>query len=129
MPTKKPRVTFTMDENQLAKIDEYRFKNKLKNQTQAILSLIEYGFDNLNSLESEQNFSKEQITLIEKYSGLDEYGKEIVDFILDKEYERAMDDYVEFAARGGKYKVKREVAEKWAKEVVSDSCERNDDLC
>ena len=43
MPTDKPRVTFTVSQDTLDKIDDYRFRNKSKNQTQAILSLIEKG--------------------------------------------------------------------------------------
>lgn len=43
MLTDKPRVTFTVSQDTLDKIDDYRFRNKSKNQTQAILSLIEKG--------------------------------------------------------------------------------------
>jgi hypothetical protein len=45
MPTEKPRVTITMTEEALNRINEFRFKFKYKNQTQAILSLIEKGFE------------------------------------------------------------------------------------
>lgn len=45
VPIEKPRVTITMTEEQLAQIEEYGFRNKIKNQTQAILSLIEKGID------------------------------------------------------------------------------------
>lgn len=48
MPTEKPRVTITMSEDQLAQIEEYRFGNKIKNQAQAILSLIEKDMDQLD---------------------------------------------------------------------------------
>ncbi len=48
MPTQKPRVTITVDEEQLNEIEDYRFKNRMKNQTQAILSLIEKGLDELS---------------------------------------------------------------------------------
>lgn len=43
MPTDKPRVTFTIDDEKLAKLESYRYENKIKNQTQAILSLIDKG--------------------------------------------------------------------------------------
>lgn len=49
MPTEKPRVTITMSEEQLAQIEHYRYGNKMKNQTQAILSLIEKGMDLLQA--------------------------------------------------------------------------------
>lgn len=47
MPTEKPRVTITMSQEQLSKIDEYRFGHKIKNQTQAILSLIDVGLTDI----------------------------------------------------------------------------------
>lgn len=47
MPTDKPRVTITMTEDQFRQVEEYRFGSKMKNQTQAILSLITMGFDEL----------------------------------------------------------------------------------
>lgn len=47
MPTEKPRITITMSPEQLQEVDQYRFDNKLKNQTQAILSLIRTGLDEL----------------------------------------------------------------------------------
>lgn len=47
MPTEKPRITFTLDEDTLKAIDDYKFKNRIKNQSQAILSLIEIGMDSL----------------------------------------------------------------------------------
>lgn len=47
MPTDKPRITITMTEDQFRKVEEYRFGNKMKNQTQAILSLIAMGFAEL----------------------------------------------------------------------------------
>lgn len=53
MPTEKPRVTITMTEEQLAQIEGYRYGNKMKNQTQAILSLIEKGMDVLETEASE----------------------------------------------------------------------------
>lgn len=44
MPTMNPRITFTVSEETMNAIDEYRFSHRLKNQTQAILSLIDLGF-------------------------------------------------------------------------------------
>lgn len=48
MPTENPRVTITMSEEQLEEIKDYLHENKLKNQTQAILSLINKGFEAIN---------------------------------------------------------------------------------
>lgn len=92
MPTAKPRVTITMTEEQLQKIENLRFKKRFKNQTQAILALIDAGFETLKS----KNISAEDIIarnhdkkMVKKYHLLDDHGKEIVDFILEKEYERS----------------------------------------
>ena len=52
MPTDKPRVTFAISEEKLAELEAYRYDNKIKNQTQAILSLIDKG---LSALESEKD--------------------------------------------------------------------------
>lgn len=48
MPTEKPRVTITVTEEQLKEIEEFRYSNKMKNQTQAILSLVNAGLKELN---------------------------------------------------------------------------------
>lgn len=44
MPTEKTRITITLDDDLASKIDDYRFANRQKNQTQAIVSLIKKGF-------------------------------------------------------------------------------------
>lgn len=49
MPTENPRITITMSKEQLEEIKDYLHKNRLKNQTQAILSLINKGFEALNA--------------------------------------------------------------------------------
>lgn len=59
--------------------------------------------------------SPEENGLIKKYRELDEHGKEVVDFILNKEYERSTSEYIEFAARGGKIKLYKKAAESLAK--------------
>jgi len=60
MPTMNPRITFTVSEETMNAIDEYRFSHRLKNQTQAILSLIDLGFRVLQD--------KEPVEPIEKLS-------------------------------------------------------------
>jgi hypothetical protein len=47
MPTDKPRFTITMDDDLLQRIDEFKFSNRYKNQTQAVIALIEKGIDTL----------------------------------------------------------------------------------
>lgn len=51
MPTMNPRITFTVSEETMKAIDEYRFSHRLRNQTQAILSLIDIGFKVLQGRE------------------------------------------------------------------------------
>lgn len=63
MPTMNPRITFTVSEETMNAIDEYRFSHRLKNQTQAILSLIDLGFRVLQD--------KEPIEPVEKLSDED----------------------------------------------------------
>ena len=45
MPTKNPRVSFALSEELLREIDEFRYKNRIKNQTQAFIALINRGFE------------------------------------------------------------------------------------
>lgn len=93
MPTIKPRVTITMTEEQLQKIEDLRFKKRFKNQTQAILALIDAGFEILKAKPTNaediiaQNHDKQ---MIKKYHALDEHGKEMVDLVLAKEYDRTI---------------------------------------
>ena len=54
MPTERPRVTITVPEDQLKEIEAYRYGNKMKNQTQAILSLVRAGLDEIERQKSEQ---------------------------------------------------------------------------
>jgi phage repressor protein C with HTH and peptisase S24 domain len=60
MPTEKPRVTITMSEQELEQINEYRFKNRINNQTQAILSLVERGFGALQAPQPSVSAEKEK---------------------------------------------------------------------
>lgn len=55
MPTDKPRVTITMTEDELKQIEDYRYGNKMKNQTQAILSLIKNGFSEIERQQAEES--------------------------------------------------------------------------
>lgn len=91
MPTKKPRITITMSEEQLKNIEKYQHTNKIKNQTQAILSLINAGFKELGSSNIDYiNYHDDELIfdLVEKYTELDPHGKDIVDIVLQKEHER-----------------------------------------
>ncbi len=45
MPTEKPRVTITMTDEQKKQIEDFQFSYRLKNTTQAILTLLKIGLD------------------------------------------------------------------------------------
>ena len=47
MPTDKPRFTITLEQDLVTKIDNYKYSHRMKNQNQAVISLIEKGFDSL----------------------------------------------------------------------------------
>ncbi len=88
MPTEKPRVTFTISQEKLDKVDAYRFDNKFKNQTQAILSLIEKGLADLEQKETSP-FSSEAMQLAQDYdTKLDAWGKRQVRSTADIEIAR-----------------------------------------
>lgn len=90
MPTEKPRITFTVDEEMHNKITDYKYSHRIKNQSQAILSLLEQGLDKLENANSEilDIEDIEEHPLLYKYSKLDDHGKAAVDAILDIEYDR-----------------------------------------
>lgn len=75
------------------------------------------------------NLQYNEMEHIKKYRSLDDYGKNIIDTILEKEYARCEDEYVEIAARGGKYKVKRESLIELAKRLDAEPYEEDHDLC
>lgn len=75
------------------------------------------------------NLQYNEMEHIKKYRSLDDYGKDIIDTILEKESARCEDEYVEIAARGGKYKVKREALIELAKRLDAEPYEEDHDLC
>ena len=90
MPTEKPRVTFTLDKETLEKIDEFRFSSKSKNQSQAILSLIEKGLSKteFEIKKSPSELSEEARKVAKDYDGLDQPGKHTVRVVIDSEQAR-----------------------------------------
>lgn len=93
MPTEKPRVTITMSREELERIDNFRFENKMKNQTQAILSLIKSG---LKELEADMGpetkeapaISDGAMQIAKDYDGLDRWGQQTVRSVVSHEMER-----------------------------------------
>ncbi len=41
MPTEKPKILITFDEDLLKRIDDYRFENRINSRSEAIRRLIE----------------------------------------------------------------------------------------
>lgn len=100
MPTEKPRFTITMPDELFSRITEYRFQNRMKNQTQAVIDLIEKGFAAMSA----GNPALVDDAHIKKYRTLDGYGKRAVDAVLDIEAERCQrenESRLEVAARAG----------------------------
>ena len=93
MPTDKPRVTFTVSTETLEKIDEYRFSSKAKNQSQAILSLLEKGLAAYmpEAKISSPEFSEEERKVARDYAALDYHGKRIVKVVISEEQKRMTD--------------------------------------
>lgn len=90
MPTEKPRVTFTISQERLSEVEAYRFENKFKNQTQAILSLLEKGLSGIEEGKGKvkgkaPSLSDEARRVAERYSKLDVYGKSAVQAIINEE--------------------------------------------
>ena len=100
MPTEKPRITITMSNDQLKRIEEYRYSGRLKNQTQAILSLIEKGYDALSENGGIEIFdskkasplSDEAMKLAQDYDNLDNWGRQAVRELADTELARMEDE-------------------------------------
>lgn len=91
MPTEKPRVTFTISREKLSELEAYQHENKIKNQTQAILSLIDKGISEyLSDIKNAPPYSEEALKLAKDYDSLDRHGKRIVRMVADEEKARCM---------------------------------------
>ena len=71
MPTLNPRITFTLSEEMANRIDEFRFDNRIKNQTQAIVALLNIGLKSLGDEPLPPEFTEEEVHLVEVYRGAD----------------------------------------------------------
>lgn len=73
MATENPRITFTLSEEMRKRIDEYRFDNRIRNQTQAIVALINIGLKELcaNTTEQKPYISKEEEKVLSAYRAAD----------------------------------------------------------
>lgn len=127
MPTNKPRVTFALSEGQLERLEDYRIDQRIKNQSQAILSLIEKGLSDIEkngtTYDEPPEEKRKLDELVKKYRLLDPYGKEAVDCVLDVESRRceaARKEQLEQAAEA--LRKKREQSEA-AEEIAPDASE------
>lgn len=97
MPTKKPRVTFTLTQEELDRIDDFRFAAKMKNQTQAILKLIELGLAEMGAVDSSPETKKAPSMTDEAKELLELYNE------LNPEGQRQVTDYADTLVKSGKY--------------------------
>lgn len=69
MATEMKRITISVPDDLNAKIETYWHGNKMRNQTQAIISLINLGFSKLTGepIEKLPQFTEDEIQLIKEY--------------------------------------------------------------
>lgn len=110
MPTEKPRVTFTISQDKLDVVDSYRFSHKFKNQTQAILALIEKGLSDFEPQKA-PSISDVAMKLAMDYDELDGHGQRVVRLVADEEKTRCAAERQEKAAALRKQREQMEAAE------------------
>jgi metal-responsive CopG/Arc/MetJ family transcriptional regulator len=102
MPTDKPRYTITLDKEMLDKIDDFRFKNRFPNRTQATLELIRIGIEtiekNKGCIKAEKqaeynDFKSHKVSnsnnYSEEFSSDDDIEKELESYRKELEFEKA----------------------------------------
>ena len=97
MPTENPRITITVSPELQSRLDDYKYKHRMKNQTQTIVSLIEKGIGLLEASHSPHtisDLSPDESNLIAQYRTLDESGKTLVDFVVSHESIRSAENSV-----------------------------------
>ena len=82
MPTDKPRISFALSEELLRQVDEYRFSHRVKNQSQAIIQLMEKGLEVLMSQPAPEtptdDLTEQERNLIMDFRSLSPQGKAYV---------------------------------------------------
>ena len=58
MPTDKPRFTITVDPALMQEIEDYRYNHRIKNQTQAVISLMPVSYTHLSASSSSPSLSR-----------------------------------------------------------------------
>lgn len=93
MPTKKPRVTFALPEDTYQMVEQYRYDSRIKNQTQAILSLINAGLEDVEGkIKKAPSMSDEAKKIAEIYDSLDAHGKKVVRAVSQEEAQRMAEE-------------------------------------
>ena len=90
MATDKKRFSIPVDDELYKKIEDFRFERRIKNQSKAVNELMLLGLAALvgNEIKLGPNLSGADKLLLNRYHALDRHGRELVDIILQKEYER-----------------------------------------
>lgn len=84
MPTDKPRFTITVDPALMQEIEDYRYNHRIKNQTQAVISLMQRGLQEIMETEFNQpvqpveQYTADERQLIDDYRSLNEQGQEYI---------------------------------------------------
>lgn len=97
MATNMPRISLAIPEELLRKVDDFKFNSRIKNQTQAVLQLLERGLsfeDASKVIETDINniysfLGEEEGDLVMAWRGLDDFGKMAVRAVLDVEVKRS----------------------------------------
>jgi len=89
MTTERQRFSITLDDDLYNKVSSFRYNNRINTQTKAVVSLLQLGLKTLEADETANVISDNDLKIIKKYRALDKHGKEVIDFLLDKEYERS----------------------------------------
>jgi len=91
MPTDKPRITITIDEETMKTVEEFRYSNRYSSQTQAFLELIKIGLEAVGRTPIKRTpvFSKQAIQIARTYDNeLDDYGRSLLRLVAMHEKER-----------------------------------------
>lgn len=90
MAIDKQRFSITVDDDLYRKIEDFRFNRRIKSQSKAVNALIEIGFKALTDgdINIGPPISRFEHSILQKYNHLDVHGKEMVEMVLNKEYER-----------------------------------------
>ena len=84
MPTNKPRFTITIEEDLFQRIEDFKYEYRYKNQTQAVLALIEMGLSEMETTKKSPviNDGGQDRELLKAYQSAPDYKKEAIKDLL-----------------------------------------------